>query len=76
MDGTTMIVMIVVAGCFASSFDNWVKHKNKSQKNQSQDSEIAALKADVTRLTDRVRVLEKLATDDEARLRDEFRKMA
>jgi len=76
MDGTTMIVMIVVAGCFASSFDNWVKHKNKSQKNQAQDSEIAALKADVTRLTDRVRVLEKLATDDEARLRDEFRKMA
>jgi len=76
MDGTTMIVMIVVAGCFASSFDNWVKHKNKAQKNQSQDGEIAALKADVARLTDRVRVLEKLATDDEARLRDEFRKMA
>jgi len=76
MDGTTMVVMIVVAGCFASSFDNWVKHKNKAQKNQSQDSEIAALKADVMRLTDRVRVLEKLATDDETRLRDEFRKMA
>jgi len=76
MDGTTMIVMIVVAGCFASSFDNWVKHKHKTQKNQSQDTEIASLKADIARLTDRVRVLEKLATDDEARLRDEFRKMA
>ena len=76
MDVFTMVVVIVVIGCVTGSIDNWVKHKNKAQKNQSQDSEITALKADVMRLTERVRVLEKLATDDDARLREEFRRMA
>jgi len=76
MDVFTMVVIIVVIGCVTSSIDNWVKHKNKAQKNQVQDGEIAGLKADVMRLTERVRVLEKLATDDDARLREEFRRMA
>lgn len=76
MDGTTMVVMIVVVGCVAASFDNWVKHKSKNQKNKTQDNEIITLQADVKRLTERVHVLEKLVTDDEARLRDEFRRMA
>lgn len=76
MDVFTMVVIIVVIGCATSSIDNWVKHKNKAQKNQAQDTEITELKADVVRLTERVRVLEKLATDDDARLREEFRRMA
>jgi len=76
MDVFTMVVIIVVIGCVTSSIDNWVKHKNKAQKNKAQDSEITELKADVMRLTERVRVLEKLATDDDARLREEFRRMA
>lgn len=76
MDGTTMVVMIVVVGCVAASFDNWVKHRNKAQKNVTQDGELASLKADMMRLTDRVRVLEKLATDDDTRLRNEISRLA
>ncbi len=76
MDVFTMVVIIVVIGCVTSSIDNWVKHKGKAEKNRVQDSEIADLKADVMRLTERVRVLEKLATDDDVRLREEFRRMA
>jgi len=76
MDVFTMVVVIVVIGCVTSSIDNWVKHKNKAQKNQAQDSEITELRADVMRLTERVRVLEKLATDEDTRLREEFRRMA
>lgn len=76
MDVFTMVVIIVVIGCVTSSIDNWVKHKSKNRKNQVQDDEIASLKADVMRLTERVRVLEKLATDEDMRLRDEFRRMA
>ena len=76
MDVFTMVVVIVVIGCVTSSIDNWVKHKNKALKNQAQDSEITDLKADVMRLTERVRVLEKLATDEDTRLREEFRRMA
>ncbi|MEL6324112.1 MAG: hypothetical protein AAGJ29_08040 [Pseudomonadota bacterium] len=71
-----MVVAIVVIGCVTSSIDNWVKHRSKAQKNQAQDAEIHRLKADVDRLTERVRVLEKLATDDDARLRQEFRNLA
>lgn len=76
MDVFTMVVVIVVIGCVTSSIDNWVKHKNKTQKNQVQDTEISGLKADVARLSERVRVLEKLATDDDAHLREAFRRMA
>lgn len=76
MDGTTMVVMIVVVACLAGSFDNWVKHRNKAQKNAAQDTEISSLKADVMRLTERVRVLEKLATDEDTRLRQEISRLA
>ena len=76
MDVFTMVVVIVVIGCVTSSIDNWVKHKEKAATNQVQDDEITALKADIMRLTDRVRVLEKLATDEDQRLREEFRRMA
>lgn len=76
MDGTTMVVMIVVVGCLAGSFDNWVKHRNKTHKNAAQDTEIASLKSDVMRLTERVRVLEKLATDEDTRLRQEISRLA
>lgn len=76
MDGTTMVVMIVVVGCVAASFDNWVKHRHKTQKNVAQDTEISSLKADVMRLTERVRVLEKLATDEDTRLHQEISRLA
>ena len=76
MDGTTMVLLIVVAVAFAGSFDNWVKHKNKSATNTSQDKEIQSLKADVQRLNERVQVLERLATDEDSRLREEFRHIA
>lgn len=76
MDGTTMVLLIVVAVAFAGSFDNWVKHKNKSATNAAQDEEIQSLKADVQRLTERVQVLERLATDEDSRLREEFRHIA
>ena len=76
MDGTTMVLLIVVVAVVAGSFDNWVKHKAKAATNTAQNSEIDALKADVERLTERVRVLERLATDADYRLRDEFRNMA
>lgn len=76
MDGTTMVVMIVLVACLAGSFDNWVKHKNKAAKNQAQDQELESLRSDVVRLTERVRVLEKIATDEDTRLRQEISRLA
>ena len=76
MEVFTMVVIIVTIGCLTSSFDNWVKHKSRAQKNRAQDGELETLRADVAQLTERVRVLERLATDEDFRLRDEFRRMA
>ena len=76
MDGTTMVLLIVVVAFVAGSFDNWVKHKAKSATNTAQDKEIQSLKADVQRLNERVQVLERLATDEDSRLREEFRHIA
>lgn len=71
-----MVAIIVVIGCVTSSIDNWVKHREKARKNLAQDSEIQALRGQVERLTERVRVLERLATDEDSHLRSEFRKLA
>ncbi|MEM9668423.1 MAG: hypothetical protein AAF950_05815 [Pseudomonadota bacterium] len=71
-----MVAIIVVIGCLTSSFDSWVKHRNKVVKNQAQDAEIHRMQMDIDRLTERVRVLERLATDEESRLREEFKRMA
>ncbi len=76
MEVFTMVAIIVAIGCLTSSFDNWVKHKNKAEKNRAQDEELVELRADVARLRERVKVLERLATDEDYRLRDEFRRMA
>ncbi len=71
-----MVAIIVVIGCVTSSIDNWVKHREKARKNLAQDGEIATLRGEVGRLAERVRVLERLATDEDSRLRSEFRKLA
>ena len=76
MDVFTMVVVIVVIGCVTSSIDNWVKHKAKAEKNTAQDGEIVRLRAEISDLQTRMQVMEKLATDDDSRLREAFRKLA
>ncbi|MEO9971115.1 MAG: hypothetical protein ABJG15_15060 [Hyphomonadaceae bacterium] len=71
-----MVVVIVVIGCVTSSIDNWVKHKAKAEKNSAQDGEIVRLKAEISDLQDRMQVMEKLATDGDAHLREAFKKLA
>lgn len=71
-----MVVVIVVIGCVTGSIDNWVKHKAKTEKNSVQDGEIARLNAEIADLKNRMQVMEKLATDGDAHLRQAFRKLA
>lgn len=71
-----MVVIIVVIGCLTSSFDNWIKYKNKTRKNEAQDADFQGMQANIDKLTERVHVLERLATDEEARLRRDFRDIA
>lgn len=70
-----MVVAIVVIGCVTSSIDNWVKHKAKVAKNSEQDGELVRLRGEIADLQDRMRVMEKLATDGDTHLREAFRKL-
>ena len=75
MDPFSMVVMIVAITVGAGVLNNYLKVRQSGALNAEQTQDIDALKTEVARLTDRVRVLEKLATDDDARLKAEFDKL-
>lgn len=75
-DPFTMIVLIVLISVGAGVINNYLKMKSQRSESSANDVDIHRMQADIDRLTERVRVLEKLATDQESGLRDEFRKLA
>lgn len=75
-DPFTMVVLIVLISVGAGVINNYFKMKSQSAETGANDADIHKMQADIDRLTERVRVLEKLATDDDRGLRDEFRKLA
>ncbi len=77
MDGVfTMVVLIVLISVGAGVINNYLKLRTKQAKNSGSDAEFHKMKADIDRLTERVRVLEKIATDGDAHLRDEISRLA
>ncbi|NMP31223.1 hypothetical protein HII17_06590 [Thalassotalea sp. M1531] len=69
MSGTTMVVMIVLISVgFGVLYDMYQKHlkfKEKTMKYKQQSSEEnSELKAQVTKLEERMQVLEKIVTDE------------
>ena len=68
----TMVVLIVAISVGASVFNNWLKMRQGLRATGEQSVELEELRKDVRALTERVRVLEKLATDDDHRLRSEI----
>ena len=75
-DPFTMVVLIVLISVGAGVINNYLKMKNQRSETSANDADIHRMQNEIDRLTERVRVLEKLATDDEKGLRDEFRKLA
>jgi len=75
-DPFTMVVLIVLISVGAGVINNYFKMKTQASETSGNDADIHRMQADIDRLTERVRVLEKLATDDDRGLRDEFRKLA
>jgi len=72
----TMVVLIVLISVGAGVLNNYFKMKAQRGDTLENDADIHRMQAEIDRLAERVRVLEKLATDDERSLRDEFRKLA
>ncbi|KPV94964.1 MAG: hypothetical protein ACPGVL_09265 [Pseudoalteromonas spongiae] len=80
MSGTTMIVMIVFVsvgfGVLADMYNKHIKFKEKTLKhNQASDAQTEDLKQQITKLTERVQVLEKIVTDDGYQVAKEINKL-
>lgn len=73
----TMVVLIVLISVGAGVIHDLIKTRRETAKlDGTQSEDIEALKAEVSRLTERVKVLERLSTDSDARLREEIRNLA
>lgn len=72
----TMVVLIVLISVGAGVVNNYLKMKANRQDDAASDEELFRLRKDVERLTERVRVLETIATDKDERLREEIRRLA
>jgi hypothetical protein len=72
----TMIVLIVLISVGAGVINNYLKTKESRKDDAASQQEIESMRRDIERLTERVRVLETIATDKDERLRDEIRRLA
>jgi len=75
-DPFTMVVLIVLISVGAGVINNYLKMKNERAERGANDVDIEKMQGQIDHLTERVRVLEKLATDEERGLRDEFQRLA
>lgn len=76
MDPFTMVVAIVAISVGAGILNTWIKARANTPADMASQTELASMKADVDRLKDRVRVLEKIVTDKERDLAEEIRRLA
>ncbi|WP_233356032.1 hypothetical protein [Henriciella aquimarina] len=72
----TMVVLIVLIAVGAGVVNNYIKMKARREEGSADQEELHRLRQDVERLTERVRVLETIATDKDERLRDEISRLA
>lgn len=79
----TMVVFIVLIAVGAGVFNNWIKTQGNREASDAEakahaqtKAELEKMRREVDRLTERVGVLETIATDKDERLREEFRRLA
>jgi cell division protein FtsL len=71
----TMVVLIVAISVGAGVIKTYLKTKHLNARNVDQDKEIGELRAEVAKLTDRVKVLERLAVDSDTQLASEISRL-
>ena len=76
MDSIVMVVLIVLISVGAGVVNNYLKLKANAKSDKGADEDIRRVLGEVDRLKERVRVLEKIVTDQERQLSDEIRKLA
>ena len=76
MDPIVMVVLIVLISVGAGVVNNYLKLKANAKSDKGADEDIRRVLGEVDQLKERVRVLEKIVTDQERQLSDEIRKLA
>ena len=72
----TMVVLIVLIAVGAGVVKTWLETRANASTNSEDRDRMAKMEAEIDRLNERVRTLEKLATDPEQRLREDFSRLA
>ncbi len=72
----TMVVLIVLIAVGAGVVKTWLETRANSGADAETRIRIDEMEREVQRLRERVKVLEKITTDGDARLREEFSRLA
>ncbi|MBI1359697.1 MAG: hypothetical protein GC155_05365 [Alphaproteobacteria bacterium] len=74
-DPFSMIVAVVALSVGAGVINNYFRMKRATARNVDQDRDVTELRAEVAKLTDRVKVLERLAVDADKQLSSEISRL-
>ena len=72
----TMVVIIVLISVGAGVINNYFKMRAGRESDAESQADVERMQGEIDRLTERVRVLETIATDKDERLREEIRRLA
>ncbi|NQY98087.1 MAG: hypothetical protein HRT82_13110 [Henriciella sp.] len=72
----TMVVLIVLIAVGAGVIKTWIETRANSTADEETKLRMEDLEREVIRLRDRVKVLEKITTDGDNRLREEISRLA
>ncbi len=72
----TMVVLIVLIAVGAGVIKTWIETRANSSSDEETRLRMEDLEREVLRLRDRVKVLEKITTDGDNRLREEISRLA
>jgi len=72
----TMVVLIVLIAVGAGVIKTWIETRANSTADEETKLRMEDLEREVIRLRDRVKVLEKITTDGDSRLREEISRLA
>jgi hypothetical protein len=71
-----MVVLIVAISVGAGVYQTYLKTRANSAADATTQADVSAMREEVSRLKERVRVLEAIVTDNDRALADEIRKLA
>ena len=71
-----MVVLIVLIAVGAGVIKTWIETRANSTADEETRLRMQDLEREVIRLRDRVKVLEKIATDNDSQLREEISRLA